>query len=826
MKKILVCLAGMLIAGISAQNVILPAGRLSFLRFDEKPELLIAVKPTQDLSKVKITCSMAGYEKSSTVASIKADPGDIVAVPIETNLRPGAYQATITVSAGDTAVATQEFKILIVSDDQPEFPVIMLDNGSPDKLQQIGFTHAVVNATAQLNGKADIYNTLKVNHQLDELMKKQLLGIDLFDFTLGLKDKYPRLDQEHNPYSPVNTEASNPEVLKLTEQAAELTAKTFGGHPALAGVWINPGARNNTNPSFGATEPAAFKKSAAMGIPAEVTSAFCPNYQMLKDFPGSRIIPDKYPLWTYYHWFWTTGDGWNRLQSAVNDSYYAHIRRPFLTLTDSMLTPPSFRYPESHVDCFTHAGYCTPEPLLAAYYADRLIAVGSGGDQPRMTMPSLPGGWSRSIVAPGALATPVKPLWLEQQPDSETITIAPDYLREMFWLAVSRKIDGLIYTDYGSLVEELDGDDCNYTTHDARTILKELINKVVTPLGPLFRKLPENKPEILILHSAASQIFAEDHARWIADLHQALQWGNFNVGIIYEDQIRKGGLKDTKILAMPGCEVLNADVYEEIKKFQKQQAGLIIADEFLVPGLVPDLMIRSRKRTDNSVEDKAAFQRLGADLRKALEPHFKPYATTENSDLIIRVRSYKSADYVFVINDKRTFGEYVGPWGKVQERGQSNEGNIYVGRAMNYGYDLVSGMHLKVANRNDSSGFFCDFDNSGGRVFLLLPEEINEVVLEAPADLETAELKATVKVLNHRKKPVEALLPMEVFLYGSDDAVLDGSGYYCATDGVLQLNFKLPLNEPAGDLKLTVKDLASGKNAIATIGHKSKTVKN
>lgn len=804
---ILVVSAFAVICHCHAGSEIVPAGRTVFSRLEKAPRLEVRIKTAVPLQDARLTGSIAGIEKSEKLPVVKAGSEQLFSVPLEVNLRPGRYPVRITLGTNAGEAASAELNVTIIPAGTPEFPVILNGSGEPARIKALGFTHAVMN----LNEPESL------SAFLEQIAGSGLYLIGLFDYPEKLAEQYPRLNRNQKPYSPPATAASNPQVLKLSLQSAGESLKAFGNNPLLGGVSLNPQARANTNPSFDEYEPAAFRKAAGIDIPRAVTSRICPNYQLLKDFPGNRILPAGYPFWTYYKWFWTGGDGWAALNKALADAFFKQAGHPFFTISEISSNTPPFA-PAAHGE--KHPGYLSRkiaflgEPLNAAYETDCLIAA-AAGKTGRPVLPVAVAYWERAKVAPGPLATPVKPFWLEQRPETEYLTVSPDCLRESFWAVVSRRIDGLGYDGGGMLTEKTVPGLPHHTDRDSAAALEYLLNKVIAPLGPVLKRLPERAPEVLVLHSAASAVFADDHREWQADLYLALQWGNFQTAVVYEEQIRHGALDNAQILVMPGCEVLEKDIFDAVKKFQ-DRAGIVIADEYLVPGIVPDLMIRSRSREGNPAVDKAGLQRLGADLRKALEPHFKPYITTTNQDLVVRVRSYKEADYLFVINDKRRPGEYVGYWGKVMERGEPNAGNVYVGRNMNYGYDLTAGEEVIVANLKTGSGIGCSFETGGGRLIMLLPDKINQVTVAlSPAAAKT--VKAEIRILNEAGKPVEALLPVHVSLRGQDDSTLDGSGYYCAVDGILNMEFQLPADEPPGTLQLLVKELASGKTALASV---------
>ncbi len=788
-----------------------PVGRTAFDRQEEKPQLQLKITSTEELRDVSISTDIAGLVNTLEIKSIAAGEGTHE-VPFAVGLLPGKYPVKVTLKHKEQAVE-QEIEVLIVNSHKNTFPLIIYGADDFTKLPQYGFSHTFFEISDTVAKGGDI------NRELNKYAALGLSVLDKYQYSETLNRKFPRLNRTGKIFPGENTEALNPEVVKLSEDYAAAAVKAAGKHPAWKGAMINFGTQNKTNPSFDKVEPAAYKKFSGNEIPQLVHSRNCPNYQVLQDFPVSRIVPDTYPLWNFFRWFWVQGDGWNPLQGAVAKIFNSELGPDFLTLYQPSMEMPQLWGSGGAVNTLVQGVYSCPDPLKIAQNVDELIALSGKAGHQKQVIPVITGMWPRRQAAPGTLEE-LHPEWAVKNPASDFISVSPRHLEIALWGAISRRIDGLVVYGYGALFEPQENSGLSLTNPQSGKVVTDFFREVAGPLGPLVRMVPERKPEILILQSAASEILAGQTTGssadgWIADIHLALQWANFQVRVVLEDQVINGALNDAKILVMPGCEVLPQKVFEEIKKFQGN-AGFVIGDEYLVPGIVPDLMVRSRLRQGDPVEDKAAFQRLGKDIREALDVHFKPYVITENQDTVVRVRSYKNADYLFIINDKRNFGEYVGPWRKVLDEGVPNSTNIFIRRNFDYGYDLVNSRPLLITSRKDSSGFHAELDKRAGMLVMLLTEEINEVKLEV-SEVADNSFKATVKVLNRSGAPVGAMLPLEVKLYGADDTERDGSGYYCAVDGVLEIPFLLSANEPPGDLKLTVKDRASGKIAMATI---------
>jgi hypothetical protein len=90
------------------------------------------------------------------------------------------------------------------------------------------------------------------------------------------------------------------------------------------------------------------------------------------------------------------------------------------------------------------------------------------------------------------------------------------------------------------------------------------------------------------------------------------------------------------------------------------------------------------------------LQQRAAELRRELDVFYTRYVDSSSSgqDIVLRARQYGSADYLFAVNDKRTFGDYVGQHRLVMEKGLAAGAKVHVKRSSGYVYDLVE--HAQV----------------------------------------------------------------------------------------------------------------------------------
>ena len=166
---------------------------------------------------------------------------------------------------------------------------------------------------------------------------------------------------------------------------------------------------------------------------------------------------------------------------------------------------------------------------------------------------------------------------------------------------------------------------------------------------------------------------------------------------------------------------------------------------------------------------------------------------------------------MFAINDKRTFGDYVGQWGLTMEKGLPFAGEVTLADPegkVGAVYELSRGGEVKFARRDGRVAVPLSYDTNDGRLFVFLPRKI------ASVDAEVAKagdaLSVTMTVRDAAGEPVKALLPVEVRVYDAAGRELDGAGYACAKDGVCKLTVRTNINDAPGGYRVVCRDRASG----------------
>lgn len=788
------------------------------------------------LTEVELEVSLGPIRRVFDLPDLTSTGSHSLSVPIDTSLRPGSYQLALRTSARANGQSVSEeisHALQIVARPVPGvMPVILWGSGDLDAVADLGFTHsfgptlvdyqAVWDAGAPRPTRAANQTAV-----LDQHLAKGIgVVVDLspgawLNYTApeAIRAAMKRIDQNGRPYDQVGANAALPEAQAFAWNVGASLVQGQSAHPALQAVLINTEMADSSSVSFSKYDQDAFSRHAGFPIPAQVSQKTGVRYQDIADFPSNRLLADDDPILTFYRWFWTVGDGWNPLHSQV-DAGIKSTGSDLFTFYDPAVRAPSIWGSGGSVDVISHWTYTYPDPLKIAQATDELFAMAEGnGAQDVMKMTQII--WYRSQTAP----TPPdraedRADWEQEHPDPATvrfITIAPDQLREAFWSKLSRPVKGIMYHGWGSLVPGQTGA-YTHTHAETREVLRELIREVVVPLGPTLRQVPAAPRNAALLQSFASQVFAQRGTwgagnSWEADTHLLLQYAQLPPRIVFDQSIVEGALDSVDVLVAPNADVLTKSVHSKISAF-RARGGLLVADEHLCPALTADVRLTSVARSGRADQDKAALQQKAQALREALGQAVARYADSSNPDVVVHVRRYRNTDYLFAINDSRTFGSYVGHHGLVMEKGLSAKATLRVARSSGYVYDLVTHLAQPASVAESALQIPASLGPGGGRLLMITPSKIAAVTIAAPAAATAGEtLTVQVAVVDAAGQPIEAIVPLRVQILDPQGSPAEFSGYYGAKDGRLSLPLDLARNELAGAWTLRVQELASGQEA-------------
>jgi hypothetical protein len=824
----------------SPASLELSTERSAYVRMEPPPAIRVRVSNLQSvpLRGARFTLAGGGFTKSFDVPNL--DPGSVheIPLPFDTSLRPGIYElrARADVPGSFAAYRDQSLRVALVGRPLPHrMPVTMWGIGSPTqfsrelpRLKELGFTQCLgfgadyaslwkAGAPTIPESPAAIGHQSAVKRMLDDALANGF-GIAAELSPGGFLKQRPelaRLDRQGKPYARTDANAALPGLVEFCENVGRNVGRTYGGYPAFVAALINTEVRDDSEVSFSEHDRAAYRKFSGQDIPEEITTKYGFRWNTLKNFPKDRVLPDDDPRLAFLRWFWTEGDGWNALDTAVHRGLKSELPKDkqFYTWFDPAIRATSVPGSGGEVDVLSQWTYTEPSPLRLGYFTDELFAMADLSPRKPRVMKMTQLFWYRSTSAPiSAGARHIASPFDDHDPDAAYISIAPMHLRGSFWTKLSRPIAGLMYHGWESLVPTDGTHPYKFTQPDLQTEFRRLHRDVLEPLAPTLLQVPARRSDVAYLDSFTSQMFARrgsygysNDEAYLTLLHAQLQ-----PKVVFEETIRQRGLDGYRILVLADCDVLPASIVARIQAFQKQ-GGLVIGDPNLAPAITPDLVIPKFTRAKKAAADQATILANAATLRKALDARYQPLVETTNSEIVPHVRAAGSSDYVFVINDRREAGPYVGQHGLVLDVGLPSVGIFRLGRAQAHVYDLTARRAVKIDAREGSIRWPVALGPCDGNVFLVTDRAIEQVRIESPEQTPLGQLvECKIAVTDAGNQPIDAVIPLHVKITDPHGRPAEYSGYYGAAAGQLELRLDLAANDTPGVWRIEVQELASG----------------
>lgn len=619
-----------------------------------------------------------------------------------------------------------------------------------------------------------------------------------------LVEKFPRYCKDGS--KSFNLDAANPHVREVCARAAAAAARSMGCHPAVIGAMVESEIRDGAHPSFTPETAKAYRAHSGRDIPPEVVSSPSkngrqpPHWKTIHGFPADRVVDDDFPVLDFYVWLWKKGDGWKDWITACANAVASELGPGAVTMYDPSLRTPPMWDSVGDVSVFDNWTYVYPEPYNISYETSRQISRASRRKQD--VWAHIQSISYRSHLAPVGIHPDGEPEWTVRFPTESYPTTPPDLVQEAMWVAFSRRVDGVGTGAYRALYEL--PRDVNYkggyccATPKTCEVIRETFRAVGEPLGPLFRAIPERAPKVAVVESYASMILGSritwDCGGKFGDYGTALTAANLMPASLNEDEIRQRGVPDSvEVLVMCQCDVLTRKCYERLAGFKKR-GGMILADDELCPALAADgklpPIVRAFPETKSDHDEgngvvvstaearEKSIREASAKLKDLVAPRVVPYADTDKPDILASVRTYRNADYVFAINDRRGYGDYVGAWKRVKEKGLPNSGVVTVCRSAGAVYDLVRHSAVPFKSERGKTSVKVDFATNDGRVLLVVPRPLSPLSISVAKDGEV--------VVTSPDKDV--MIPIEVVCDGAKPR------YGVVEDGVWKRPYKKGAN--------------------------------
>ena len=852
-------------------------GRTAFERAEKDATLTYSVENFSSIDITELKAQLTQVDSDGVVikrtdvdfGTLKAGAIAKNSVVIESRVRTGESELRVQLegkgNGAETVKAFGRFKIGIGPTFAERMPTVMWGFNAPRKtVADYGFTHATdyIGFRGPLVAGTDAHAPVR---RLDDAL---LSGLRLMK-SMGMyypsdeaSGKYYRKPKEElakkleaEKRNTPQAEVGHPAMVDWVRKTARADLQVFGEHPAFGGVLAVSEKRETGYPSLN-TDAARFKKETGLDIPPEVQNKTLDFKIAKKRFPDG-IVPEDDPLYIFYRWYWHGGDGWPNYFTAIANEYRSvrgrygdgsDIQRksPFFSFHDPAVRQPAIWGNGGDLDVLSQWCYATPEPMNVAGPAEELFAMAEGNPgQQVMIMTQII--CYRVHLAPKNVKVDPAPEWVKRRPEAAFPTIPPDVLQEATWSMLAKPVRGIMYHGWNCIYETGEEKGYTYTNAETEKRIKSLLHDVVAPLGPSLLKIGRERNQVAVLESGVSAMLGGPASwGWMAPAITFLQRARLDPRVVYEEAVLKGALDDVKILYAPQFCMTTKPVIEAIKKFQ-QRGGILVGDEQMLKALKPDICVPIVKffapptsdhtedieAMDNSrgsdtksrsatVNAKRIMQSQAEDLRKALAAKgYVPGSDSSSSELVVYNRKWKDTPYIFAINDKRTFGDYVGQWGRIMEKGLPFEGEVFLrGGAKRTAavYELSRGGRLPHRKVGEDVAVALKYGTNDGRLLTFLDEEIAAVKIKSPLEVAPGgRIALEFKVLGKSGRPIAAVLPVEIRLYDSSGREIDGAGFAAAEGGVCRMEIPVNMNDAPGEYRLVCRDRASGLVAESRI---------
>lgn len=817
-------------------------GRRSFVRGETNAVLSVRLTNASDRDFTE--ARLKGVEGAAPVRLARGASADF-ALPVETRVRCGSRDILVSAEArtADGTVFTGEkaFPVGIGSVTNDGILRLMWHSYAPPaKIADLGFT-AFSNSRIGYQKLADSPEArARTDALLDEalragvsviqrLQKVQIPeGADPLGFSLT--NRYGRIHRRGTA-GQCPPDVGRPELVEIARRLAVTNATLFGRHPALAAVLPYSELRDGSIPAF--NQDARYVRETGRTVPRQIANRWIMNAEFArKRFPNG-IVPEDDPFLAYYRWFWSGGDGWpDFLRESIGAYVGAGVHDGFFSLWDPGVRCPPRWGSGGSADMLGQWVYPNPEPMAVAGVAEGLAAMAEGCPGQKIGLMTQIVCYRRQVAPTNEVVSPM-PAWTREKGADYMPPLSPDMLQEAVWAMISKPVAGISFFGWCA-VDEKDP----LSTPELRERMRHLMRDVVAPLGPTLKRLGRTRSRAAVLDSFTSCIMGCTAGwGWTAPPVTFAQRARLDPRVVYEETVMRDGLGDVKVLYAPECRYLPADVVRRIADFQAK-GGVLVADTNLVAALKADVIVpvvsfvrppafdsaesvdenetaqsASGKNHENTLRLKRHMTKAAEALRRELARSYVPPADSSSPDIVVFGRRGDETDYVFALNDRRTFGDWFGPWGLVMDKGLALVGSVTQsdpdGRVVAV-YELSRGGEVAFAREDGRVRVPVSFETNDGRLFAFLKQKIARLDVSAPESVVRGQtFEVTASVLDGAGDPVRALLPVEVRLVGPDGREMDG-GWRCAEGGCWRGRFLVNVDEPAGSCRIVLRDRASG----------------
>ncbi len=438
--------------------------------------------------------------------------------------------------------------------------------------------------------------------------------------------------------------------------------------------------------------------------------------------------------------------------------------------------------------------------------------------------PHVPGGFVTDVnrVANVArlagvklMVTPGSIFWdpWDLKVDGKTVCMPPDMMRLYLWIAAANPVDHLGFWGFGNLKNN------DFGAAGTIAALKETL-PAIQPIGLLTGGLPTASARVAYLQTDGQSWIGPGDNQWgiwwfnrmatrsLAEAHLPFDW-------IGDEHVAAGWLSRYDVVFMPGGWTVPQDTFQALVDYARQ-GGKVVVDTRCraeIPG-AEVLDIGSQKGRSAGTDHVETLQNWARTMRDAY-----PVTTrVRGEDLAwIYEKIEGDARFIFVLNDSFEPGVLAEHGvsanlgtrtGAPHDKGLPQEVVLTLPRpAGALLYDARSGAELSLENDTVSLAL----PAGDAAVLALVPERIVSLNAEAPKLLLPGdEGLLSIRIEGATGTPIVHRDVLTVTGSYADGTPIDMPAMYRVNNGQLTIPLRLPLNAPAGPLRISLTEQLAG----------------
>jgi hypothetical protein len=624
----------------------------------------------------------------------------------------------------------------------------------------------------------------------------------------------------------------NPVVIDHARRTAESIINRFGDYPAFKHSMLS--TEYQVPPLSSKIWESFVKEESGLKLEEMPQQEWFPNeknvYLDVSKLPANLkpengIIEDDNAAYRYLQWWWQRGHGTSLMNEEMAKALKS--RRPdVITWHDPYRLAP-VRNSHSGLDMVSTWTYGHPDIKRLAYTTVLQAAARPNGQKVMQTI---------TLWIYARYVVPLKSSTADLQNDfageDESFVQGPDYAREAMWLVVSQRPDVLgFFNTYvkNPDITHLDPSNTSPTTWDA---IGEVSRALIEPYGPSILNSQRERPRTAVLMSASALWFNGSRG-WINEeimpFISLLMMNHIPFEIVLDDDIMEGRLNQYDALIIPRGEVLLRGVHQRISDFAR--AGKKVITDRSVAAKIPGAQKTNfdfsfQKLVDGTAlgqgtaitaDDYKTRMEKFADELKPLVAGLQGVATAGSKRVVMNSLQSGDIQYVFAINDDKTYGPRFGQHKLFQELGVVQKADLQIaGAASKTLYDALERRELKFTSQNGGASFQTTLPAAQGKLIAVLPEKIGKIELKLPAQAERGrEINLQARVLGVSGMPIKGSLPLRIEVLDATGRSTEYTRFAAtATDGTgFTLQIIPALNDQAGRWTIRVTDWLSNTSA-------------